>query len=108
MDALLHSPLFDAIRGYLIERDSRDGTIFVFSPYIRTKVLGRLLKDIRSRIVVVTTWHPADILSGSSCTDLYLSAVPLYVSETLHLKYSVGLESAILAIRSLILLVNCN
>ena len=99
---MLHAPLFDAIRGYFTEHDTGDKTIFVFAPYIRTKVLARLLDGLRSRAVVVTTWEPADILSGSSDLDLYpfcqQCGISLYVSEKLHLKvYSANLDGAILA-----------
>ena len=99
---MLRSPLFGAIRGYFIEHDSGNRTIFVFAPYIRTKVLARLLDGLRSRVVVVTTLEPADILSGSSDLDLYpfcqQCGISLYASEKLHLKmYSANLESAVLA-----------
>ena len=99
---MLQSPLFDAIRTYFEGHDSHDGTIFVFAPYIRTKVLARLLDGLGSSVIVVTTWELADILSGSSDLDLYpfcqRCGMSLYVSEKLHLKvYSANLDSAILA-----------
>ena len=101
MDTLYHSPLFDHIREYF--RSSHpDDAVFLFVPYIKTTILEKLLEGIPNRIVVVTTWEPRDILSGSSDLSLYPFCqrhdIALYVSQGLHLKmYSVGLASAILA-----------
>ena len=82
--------------------DTGDKAVFIFAPYIKVDVLSRLIDGIRGRIVVVTTWEPHDILSGSSDLGLYPFCreheITMYVSEMMHLKvYSVGLESAILA-----------
>ena len=98
---LYHSPLFDYIRDYFKNSHESD-TVFLFAPYIKTTVLANLLNEIQNKIVVVTTWNPSDILSGSSEIELYPFCkerrISLYVNEKLHLKfYSVGLCSAILA-----------
>ncbi len=100
MAELYHSPLFDHIKNYL-GRSSSDETIFLFVPYVKTKVLERLLEGIQNKIVLVTTWEPKDIQFGSSELALYLFCqerdIALYVSENLHLKvYSIGLNNAIL------------
>lgn len=101
MGILYHSPLFDRIREYF--KDGRpEDTIFLFVPYIRTSVLENLLEGIPNRVVIVTTWEPKDIQSGSSELSLYPFCqgrnIALYISRGLHLKvYSVGLTSAILA-----------
>lgn len=99
---LFHNPLFERIREYFVQHSYKDGTIFLFVPYIKTTVLDKLLNGMRNNIVVVTTWNPWDILTGSSDLSLYPYCkerrIALYVSEDMHLKvYSVGLESAILA-----------
>lgn len=101
MDVLIRSPLLGHIREYFQGGGSED-TVFVFAPYIRAAVLKALLEGVDSRIVVVTTWKPRDLQSGSSDVDLYPycveRGVSLYVNNVLHLKaYSVGLSSAILA-----------
>ena len=98
---LYHSPLFDYIRDYFKNSHESD-TVFLFVPYIKTNILANLLNKIQNKIVVVTTWNPSDILSGSSEIELYPFCkehkISLYVNEKLHLKfYSVGLCSAILA-----------
>ncbi len=101
MAKLYHNPLFGIIRKYL-EDSPPDGTIFLFVPYIKTKVLEKLLDGLRNKVVIVTTWDPRDIQFGSSDLDLYPYCrernIALYISENMHLKiYSVGLDSAILA-----------
>ena len=98
---LYHSPLFDHIREYF-ESGHTDDTIFILVPYIKTAVLEKLLEGITNRVVIVTTWEPRDILSGSSELSLYpfcrMHDIALYVSTNMHLKvYSIGLTSAILA-----------
>ena len=79
-----------------------DDTVFLFVPYIKTNVLEKLLDGISNSVVIVTTWKPQDIQSGSSEISLYSFCkqrrISLYVSEDLHLKvYSIGLSSAVLA-----------
>lgn len=100
MDVLIRSPLLEDIRGYLKGRGS--DPVFVFAPYIQAPVLESLLEGVDGRIVVVTTWKPADLQDGSSDMDLYpycaKRGMALYVNNALHLKaYSAGLDSAILA-----------
>lgn len=65
-------------------------------------MLDSLLENIPNRVVIVTTWKPEDIQSGSSELSLYPFCqrrnIALYVCQELHLKvYSVELTSAILA-----------
>ena len=101
MTKLHHSPLFDHIREYFEQSNPKE-TLFIFVPYIRTKVLEKLLDDIPNKIVIVTTWKPRDIQLGSSEISLYPFCrdhkISLYVSSTLHLKiYSIGLSQGILA-----------
>ncbi len=101
MTRLFHNPLFDHIREYL-EESSKNETIFLFVPYVKTKILTQLLENIRNKVVLVTTWEPRDIQFGSSEIALYPFCkerkIALYVSEHMHLKvYSVGLDSAIIA-----------
>ncbi len=101
MTGLYHSPLFTQIREYF-KHDSKNKTIFLFVPYIKTAVLEKLLNDISNKIVIVTTWRPQDIRLGSSELELYpyckRNGISLYVNENLHLKiYSINLENAILA-----------
>ena len=102
MISMIQSPLFDYIRAYLERHDGGGDIIFVYAPYIRTDVLEDLLRDLDDRIVVVTTWEPRDIVSGSSELSLYPfckeHGISLYVASGMHLKvYSYGLQSAILA-----------
>ena len=101
MDRLYRSPLFEHIRKYLLGAPARE-TVFLFVPYIQAGVLARLLDNIESRTVIVTTWEPEDILSGASDLAVYQycreRGISLYVSEMMHLKvYSAGLNSAIMA-----------
>ena len=101
MTILHHSPLFGEIQAYF-QKSNPDETIFLYVPYIKTKVLEKLLEGIPNRIVIVTTWKPRDILSGSSELQLYPYCrehkITLYVNSNIHLKaYSVGLNSAIIA-----------
>jgi len=99
---LFHSPLFEKIREYFERHDTGDRTLFLFVPYIRTDVARKLLAGLRNKTVIITTWEPGDIVSGSSDLSLYPFCrehkMALYVSANMHLKvYSVGLESAVLA-----------
>lgn len=101
MARLYRSPLFEHIREYLKKGHEND-TIFLFVPYVKTRVLEKLLDGIKNRTVLVTTWRPRDIQFGSSELSLYPfcqeRGIALYVSENMHLKvYSVGLYSVILA-----------
>ena len=93
--------MFNRIREYF--RDSHPNeTIFLFVPYVKTGVLDGLLKGIPNKTVIVATWEPGDIQTGSSELALYPFCqrrdIALYISQGLHLKaYSVDLASAILA-----------
>ena len=98
---LFHSPLFEHIQKYLIN-GSVDETVFLFVPYIKTAVLDDLLDGVKNKIVLITTWNPADLQSGSSDIDLYpfcrRQRISMYVSDRLHLKmYSRDFASAMLA-----------
>tara|TARA_B100001123_G_scaffold220420_1_gene248608 strand:+ start:9426 stop:10928 length:1503 start_codon:yes stop_codon:yes gene_type:complete len=99
-DKLLQSPLFEKIRNYLLEAE-KSKQIFLYVPYIKSKVLAKLVDGL-DNITIVTTWHTNDLLSGSSELDLYPFCkehnYTLYVHNDIHLKvYSVGLDSAIVA-----------
>ena len=98
---LYHNPLIETIKKYLNDCSS-DQTIFLFVPYIKTAVLDKLIDGLSNRIVIVTTWEPHDILTGSSDLELYPFCkeqnIALYVSQNMHLKvYSIGLDSALVA-----------
>ena len=65
-------------------------------------MLAKILDDIENSVIIVTTWEPADLMSGASDLAVYPycqeRGIALYVSEMMHLKvYSVGLNSAIVA-----------
>lgn len=94
--------MFEHIREYFQSLDSGQQTTFVFAPYIRTNILEKLLDGLQNKIVIVTTWEPINILSGSSEIELYpfckKRSISLYVNQDMHLKvYSVGFTDAILA-----------
>ena len=99
---LVHSPLFDHIREYLYKNDSGNDTTYIIVPYIKTAVMESLLDGIQNDVVIVTTWKPEDLVSGSSELDLYdfcqRFGYTLYINQNIHLKvYSIGLNDAILA-----------
>lgn len=101
-DGLLRSPLFEHVREYFAAGDTGADTTFLFAPYARAEVAGKLLEGTRNRVVIVTTWDPGDLRSGSSDIGLYPfckeRGYALYVNGDLHLKlYSVGLGDAVLA-----------
>ena len=98
---LYHNPLFEYIQKYLLDAPPHE-TVFLFVPYIQAEVLANLLDGIESSVVIITTWEPADLMSGASDLAVYpycqKHGIALYVSEMMHLKvYSVGLNSAIVA-----------
>jgi len=98
---LIQSPLFDEIREYLL-RVKDDEQVFIFVPYIKTKILEKLLETIQNKITVITTWHINDIISGSSELELYdfckKRGIFLYINQNIHLKvYSVNLTTGIIA-----------
>ena len=100
--ALMHGPLFGPVRSYLSGNDTGRGMTYVFSPHIEAPVLEKLVKGLRNPLVVVTTWDPADVLSGASDIGAYRvcrdAGAALYVSGRLHFSlYSAGLSTAIVS-----------
>ena len=98
---MIKSPLFTEIRNYLI-RAKQEDQIFIFVPYIKTKILEELLEGIENKITVITTWHINDLIRGSSELELYdfckKRGVYLYINQDIHLKvYSVNLNTGIIA-----------
>ena len=69
-DKLLQSPLFDEIRTYISQANEND-QILLFVPYIKSKILDKLLKDVLNPVTVITTWKTEDLVSGSSDIKLY-------------------------------------
>jgi len=101
MDKLLQSPLFDKIRTYITQTNENE-QIFLYVPYIKSKIIDKLLKNIPNQVSVITTWRTEDLVSGSSDIKLYDWCKDkeyfLYINNQIHLKiYSVNLESAIVA-----------
>ena len=99
---LFHSPLFQHIRQYFADSSDPDDVIFVFAPYVKTKTMAKILEGLDNRVVIVTSWKPADIPGGSSELSLYPycreRGYALYANNHIHLKaYSVGLSDAIMA-----------
>jgi len=97
---VIKSPLFEKIHDYLTQSEKKK--IILFVPYIKTKVLEKLLGDISNQITIITTWHINDLISGSSELELYQFCkeynIALYINNKIHLKvYSVNLDSAIVA-----------
>jgi len=97
---ILSSPLMYSIRKYLIKNSER--RIYLYVPYIKTKILKKLLEGIDSQITIITTWKINDLISGSSELELYQfckeNNITLYIHNKIHLKvYSVNMESAIVA-----------
>jgi len=98
---MLHSPLFEKIREYL-KSAKKEEQICLYVPYIKTKILSKLVENLDNKIIIITTWHPNDLLTGSSELQLYSfckeNKITLYINNKIHLKvYSVNLESAIIA-----------
>ena len=103
MTELIQSPLFEEIRNYLKTADGNQ-QIFLYVPYIKTKTLSKLVKDLENKITIITTWHMNDLLSPFASSELELypfckeNNIVLYINNKIHLKvYSVALESAIIA-----------
>jgi len=99
-DRLLHSPLFEKIREYLLKA-TKDEQIFLYVPFIKTKILSKLLENLDNEISIITTWHINDLIAGSSELKLYKFCkdenITLYIHNKIHLKvYSVNLDSAII------------
>lgn len=98
---IVQSPIFDKIRAYVLDAKD-DDQIFLYVPYIKIKILKKLIEDIQNQIIIITTWHINDLISGSSDLELYQFCkegnIALYIHNKIHLKmYSVNLESAIVA-----------
>ena len=97
---LLLSPLFTHVRNYF-EKTIPTNQIFLYVPYIKRKILEKLLEDVENTVTIITTWHPNDLLTGSSELKLYPfckeRGITLYINNKIHLKvYSVNLTSAII------------
>ena len=102
-DKLLQPPLLEDIRNYLLQVDETK-QIFLYVPYIKTKILSKLVKDLKNKIIIITTWHMNDLLSSFASSELELypfckeNNIALYINNKIHLKvYSAALESAIVA-----------
>lgn len=98
---IIQSPLFDEIRTYITQTNEKD-QIFLYVPYIQTKILSKLVENLDNKITIITTWEPNDLLTGSSELELFpfckQNKMTLYINNKIHLKvYSVGNESAIIA-----------
>jgi hypothetical protein len=98
---MITSPLFNEIHGYL-SRVKDNEQIFIFVPYIKTKILEELLEGIQNPITVITTWHINDLINGSSELELYEfckhKGIFLYINQNIHLKvYSVNLTTGVIA-----------
>ena len=99
-EKLLQSPLFDEIKNYL-NKAKDDEQIFLYVPYIKTKVLEKLIEDVQNEIIIITNWDEKNLLSGSSELKLYPfckeNNITLYSHEKIHLKvYSRNLDSVII------------
>jgi hypothetical protein len=90
MTNLMKSPLFSSVRHYLQQYADQNNRIFIFVPYIQTSLLRKLTQDLKSKIIVVTSWRLEDLLSGSSELSLYPFCcehrMTLYINNRLHLK----------------------
>ena len=98
---IIQSPLFKKIKNYLNQANSNQ-QIILYVPYIKTKIISKLLKDIKNQVSIITTWDTRDLISGSSELELYQWCKDngnfLYIYDKIHLKvYSVNLDSAIVA-----------
>ena len=96
---MILSPLFNEIRAYLCSA-KEDDQIFLFVPYIKTKILEKLLDGIQNKITIITTWHINDLIGKSSELELYdfckNGGIFLYINNEIHLKvYSVNLNTGI-------------
>lgn len=100
-EKIVQSPLFDKIHDYLTKTKTND-RFFFYVPYIKTKTLSKLLDNVKNKIIIITTWHSNDLLSGSSELELYQfckeNNITLYINNKIHLKvYSLNLETAIIS-----------
>src|SRR5208337_774486 len=64
--------------------------LLIFSPYIKTEVLEKLIKKCPSKISIITTWKLRDIQMGISDIELYTycrkNGIFLYLHPRIHLK----------------------
>lgn len=79
---------FKSIKTYIF--DAKEN-ILIISPYIKTKVLEKLLSDCTAKtIIIITTWNLRDFQFGSSDLELYNlcknKGVYLYINNRVHLK----------------------
>ena len=63
---MIKSPLFTEIRNYLI-RAKQEDQIFIFVPYIKTKILEELLEGIENKITVITTCNGDGSIIVKAC-----------------------------------------
>ena len=61
---LFQSPLFDEIKKYLTQSKNNE-QIFFYVPYIKTKILSKLVENLENKVTIITTWEPNYLLSGS-------------------------------------------
>ena len=90
MYKLNHSPLFETIKEYL-NTAIIDETIYIFTPYIKTAILNKIIPQTNTKIVIITSWNTNDLLSGSSELELYPfcieNGITLYINNKIHLKF---------------------
>ena len=97
---MIKSPLFMEIRNYLFNVKEKE-QIILYVPFIKIKILAKLVENISNQIIIITTWNTNDLITGSSDLELYRWCKEngnfLYVHNKIHLKiYSVNLDSAII------------
>jgi hypothetical protein len=97
---LIKSPLFHEIHSYLIQVKENE-KILLYVPYIKTKILEKLIEGIQNEIIIITNWNEKNLLQGSSELELYpfckKNNIALYYHDKIHLKvYSINLDSAII------------
>ena len=97
---MIKSPLFTEIRNYLFNVKENE-QIILYVPFIKIKILAKLVENISNQITIITTWNTNDLITGSSDLELYQWCQEnknfLYVHDKIHLKvYSVNLDSAII------------
>lgn len=97
---IIQSPIFESIRNYL-KKSNEDELLFLFVPYIKTKILEKLIDGLQNPITIITNWDEQNLLQKSSELELYpfckKNNITLYSHDKIHLKvYSINLESAII------------
>ena len=101
-DNLIQSPLFDTIHDYFASASGTKKTAYVIAPYIKSDILEKLLENVDTPIIVITSWRPEDLIHGSSDVEVYKICqkigAKLYIHNNIHLKmYSIDLDDAILS-----------